>query len=379
MACLSLFNLNKVSAEEINILLEQNVKDALLEVCGPYYVYNPSNKTKVTSGLLSKRFMVRPTAEGIKWGQEFLGINQIRIVPRNPKTSLLVNGVQYDGAVAVYKIGEVLKIVNEVDIESYLKSILTDHFAFPIEDEAMNAVAITERTWTYYQIQKHKNYVWHIEKNRIGYQGAALIIPDSPIVKAVDATSDLILVNSKNKQPFAALWTEHSGGKTAPYQVVFRHDVNAPKTGVRAPLADIDRRDTAWKYTVSKDRLASALGLKKLNQLQLFQDKNSRKVYGVRLKDQNNVHDLDFFTLQSRLSKKILPSNDFTVETKEKEVSFKGFGRGHGVGLCLFSASQLAQNGETAAQILSRFFPDTFIINLTAYPLDLNSAKDGEK
>jgi len=379
LAFFSLFSLSIVQAENINILLEQNVHEALLEVCGPYYIYDPSNNSKITSGLLSKRFIVRSTAEGLKWGEEFVGINQIRVIPRNKDTSVLLNGIQYDGAIAIYKIGDKLKIINEVDVESYLKSILTDHFSFPIESEAMNAVAIVERTWAYFQIQKNKNYFWHIDKTRIDYQGAALIIPDSAIVEAVDATKDLILVNSESNGPFAAVWNEHSAGKTAPYNMIFRQDLNAPKTGVRSPLASLDRKDTNWSYTVSKEKLASLTGMKQINQMQLFQDKSSGKVYGLRLKDKTTTRDLDFFALQAKLSKKVLPSNDFVIEAQDKGIRFKGFGKGHGVGLCLYSASQLAQNGEMAMKILSKFFPGTYIVNLTAYPLDLKPEKKSKK
>ncbi|MFA5250444.1 MAG: hypothetical protein WC371_03440, partial [Parachlamydiales bacterium] len=66
-----------------------------------------------------------------------------------------------------------------------------------------------------------------------------------------------------------------------------------------------------------------------------------------------------------------VPSNDFTIEAKGRDLLFKGFGKGHGVGLCLYAASQMAQNGEMAVKILSKFFPGTYIVNLAAYPLNL--------
>jgi stage II sporulation protein D len=63
-------------------------------------------------------------------------------------------------------------------------------------------------------------------------------------------------------------------------------------------------------------------------------------------------------------------SSDFTVTIKDDTVIFSGFGKGHGVGLCLYSASALAQNGENAVKILSKFFPETYLYNINALPSD---------
>ena len=57
-----------------------------------------------------------------------------------------------------------------------------------------------------------------------------------------------------------------------------------------------------------------------------------------------------------------------TVTLKGNTIVVSGYGKGHGVGLCLYSASAMAQNGDMAVKILSKFFPDTFLINLSAMP-----------
>ncbi|MFA5250557.1 MAG: SpoIID/LytB domain-containing protein, partial [Parachlamydiales bacterium] len=183
-----------LEAANIHVLLEKNAREALLEVRGPYYLHDPLNDAKISSGLLAKRFLVRSTEDGLKWGQEFIGIHQIRITPRNKETALLLNGIQYHGSIAIYKIGNTIKIINEVDVEDYLKSVLTDNFWFSPESEALNATAIVLRTNAYFQIMQNKNFFWHVDGKNTNYNGAALIIPDSAVVSAVDATRDLILV-----------------------------------------------------------------------------------------------------------------------------------------------------------------------------------------
>jgi stage II sporulation protein D len=378
VVCASLFSLgfantqdHSLKRENIRVLLEKDATEALLEVRGPHYIFNPKDGSKISSGILGKRFVVRAVAAGLKWGQEFPGIHQLVIVPRSNETAILLNGTQYDGAISIYQAEDKINIVNEVDVESYLKATLTTQFNYPLEHEAMAAIAIAARTSAYYQIQTNRASFWHVDGKSIDYQGSALVIADSAVSHAVDSTKNLILLNQKDSEnvPFMATWTEHCAGKTAALHEVFRKDLNAPKDGVEAPLASLDRKDTRWSYSISAEKLASMLNMNKITSVEAFLEKKSEKVYALRFGDGTQKNDFDFFTLQKKLGRKFLQSNDFTISLKDNEVHFSGFGKGHGVGLCLYSASTMAQNGDMAIKILSKFYPNTFITNLSApYP-----------
>ncbi len=386
VACASLFSLafaatvdHNYKRENIRVLLEKEATEALLEVRGPHYIFNPKDGSKIASGILGKRFVVRAVAAGLKWGQEFPGIHQMVIIPRSNETAILLNGIQYDGAIAVYQIEDKINLVNEIDVESYLKATLTNQFNYPLENEAMAAIAIAARTSAYFQIIIGKNAFWHVDGKAIDYQGSALVISDSVVSKAVDATKNLILLNQKDSEnvPFMATWSDHCAGKTAALHEVFRKDLNAPKEGVEAPLALLDRKDSRWSYSISTEKLASLFDMNKVTAIEIFLDKKSEKVYGLRFSDGVQKKDIDFFVLQKKLGKKFLQSNDFTATLRDNEVNFSGFGKGHGVGLCLYSASIMAQNGDMAIKILSKFFPNTFIINLSApYPQSSQAAQN---
>lgn len=359
----------------IRVLIEKDLSEALLEIRGPYYIFNPFDGTKISSGILGKRFIIKASTAGIKWGQEYPGISQLVIVPRSSDGSFLLNGIQYEGVLAVYKVNDKINLINEIDVESYLKSVLSAQFQYPLEPEAMAAVAIASRTTAYFQINKNKDTIWHVEANVLGYQGSALVVPDSAADRAVESTKYLVLLNSKQQGnvPFMATWTEHCGGKTAAYHAIFRKDFDAPQEGVESSTAALDRKDSRWSYSISRDDFASYLNLKKITSVDLYQDPISSKVYAIRVKDEDKANDIDFFTLQKILGKKFLKSNDFTVCLRDNEIHFTGYGKGHGVGLCLYSASSMAQNGEMAIKILSKFFPNTFITNLAApYPIEKN-------
>jgi stage II sporulation protein D len=361
-----------MSPRNIQVLLEKDASEALLEVKGPYYIFNPHNGSKVASGLLGKRFMIHELEQGLKWGEEFSGIHQIYIKPRSEETAIFINGIQYGGGVAVYGVNGTINVVNDIDIEDYVKALLSYELTGSYEPEVLSALAILARTDAYFHATRSEQSFWHVAASEVGYQGSALVAADSPIEKAVETTKHLILVHPSNGKnlPFAATWTEHSAGKTASYQSLFRKEGLSPDQGVAAPHAALARQDSKWSYAVSKKSLASLLDIGSIQSMELFVDNASNKVYGARIKTQDGSEDFDFFTLQNALGKKHLLSSDFTVTFREDQILFQGFGRGHGAGLCLYSANALAQNGEHAVKILSKFFPETYLYNLNAIPSD---------
>ena len=358
-----------IAPRNIQVLLEKDVQEVLLEVKGPYYIFNPHDGARIAAGLLGKRFMIRERESGLKWGEEFPGTHQIYIKPRSSDTSIFINGIQYTGAIAIYGVNGMINIINDIDIESYVKSTLTAQFPTPMEPEVMSALAIVARTNAYHLAGKSPDSFWHVSAQESSYSGCALIAATSPIERAVKSTENLILVHpteGKNS-PFAATWTENSAGKTAPYGTIFRKETDTPN-GVEAPHAALSRQESKWTYLLPKKTFAKLLDLDQLKSLEVFLDSSSGKVYGLRVKDVNDTYDIDFLSLQEKLGKDKLLSSDFTVSMKEDTVLFTGYGKGHGVGLCLYSASALAQNGENAVKILAKFFPETYLYNLNTLP-----------
>jgi stage II sporulation protein D len=349
----------------IQILLEKDAKGALLEVNGPYYVFNPADNSRIASGILGKRFMIHELEAGLKWGQEFPGIHQIQIKPRSPETTIFINGIQYAGSITVYGVQGMIHIVNELDIEDYVKAVLSPQFSTPTESEVLSALAILTRTNAYFETGRSEHSHWHVIASEVGYMGTAMTVHNSAVDRAVESTKYLILVHPKEGKsiPFAATWTENSAGTTAAYESIFRKDGITAARGVDAPHASLSRQESKWTYTISKKTLAHLLDIPQVKNVELFIDPPSKKVYGLRVKDSSTSSDFDFFALQKAIGKNQIQSNDFTITVKEDSITFNGFGRGHGVGLCLYSATALAQNGDNALKILGKFFPETYLQN----------------
>ncbi len=356
----------KHKPKDIKVLLEHEVSGALLEVKGPYYLFNPEDDSRISSGLLGKRFFIHARSDGLKWGELFPGIHQFHIVPRSPETSILVNGIQYTGNITVYNVKGKINIINELDVENFIKSTLTTQFPYPLEGEVMSSIAILARTDAFYRINQGKRSFWHVKASQANYQGCALCTKGSEIDRSIDSTKNLILVYPSNGRnvPFSAKWNQHCAGKTAAHNTIFRNDGNGPNQSIKAPLAELDKEETKWSFSVSSLEMEQILG--KVSKIEPFVDSASNKSYALRIFTPTEKKDFDFLTFQKLFGEDRLKSNAFTVQASDTTFTFEGYGMGHGVGLCLYSASAMAQNGENAVHILAKFFPQTFLINLSA-------------
>ena len=139
------------------------------------------------------------------------------------------------------------------------------------------------------------------------------------------------------------------------------------------PFAAHDRDKHGWTFTISKKDLAKRLGAARVSEFEVYQDEKSKKVYGARINA--GQQQFDFAKLQSALGAVRLKSNDFTVVSNGEQIIFKGFGEGNGVGLCLFSATAMADIGEKAPKILAAFFPQTKLDNVSSFDDGLRVVK----
>jgi stage II sporulation protein D len=341
----------------LKVLLLPQASDVLLEVKGRHYIYNPLDGTEISRSIVSKRFPIKAEEYGIHWGEKFPGSFQLRFVPGDSQSSILVNGIQYRGCVEIYLKEGKFNVINEVDIENYLKSTLSSEFTSPLPDEEMSAISIVARTHAYFTAQKNKHAFWHVAASDVGYQGASMLAKPC-IEKAVNGTYHLILTYQGT--PFAASWTQNSAGKTADFATIFRKAILTPP-GVQAPIAMKDRKFHEWSFTYPKERLSQALDLSKVTAVDLYVAPDSEKVYGIKISDDDRSKDCDFITFQQIIGKEELRSNDFKIQEHGDELIFTGFGDGPGVGLCLYSAKVLAEKGQKAPQILQAFFPETLL------------------
>lgn len=344
----------------IKVLLNDKAEGAILEVSGQYDIFDPNTHLPIASSILQKKGAIYAEAEGIKWGDRFPGIHQMRIVPSNGETSILINGIEYRGCIEIYDLDGVISIVNEVDVESFLKSTLSIQLSAINHPVLLEALAIVARTHAYYLASRGFKAQWQVKAEEIDYLGYGVTLQHLEIERAIENTRPMIL--TYKSMPFAATWTENSAGRTASYASIFRKQIPAPN-GIAVPIAAKEREKNHWTFSIDQQELATLAGLSKITAITPYLDRASEKTYAIHVTDGAFSQDIDFLTLQKKIGKEKLKSSDFEFEMKGDKIIFKGWGKGAGVGLCLYSGLKMANQGKSAAQILAHFFPGTQLQN----------------
>jgi len=192
------------SGPSIRVLLEKDVSSAFLEAKGPYRVMRRDSGSSLSTGGLGKRFVIHAIQDGLRWGEEYPDVYQICIVPLSKETSILVNGIQYKGAISIYHVRDHhITIVNEVPIEEYLKSTLTVQYENSLSKEAMAALAIAARTEAYNQALQGSSSPrpWDIAAHEVSYYGYGVTQRKNGVEESVDLTRYMVLESVKNKGP----------------------------------------------------------------------------------------------------------------------------------------------------------------------------------
>lgn len=212
---------DKKNITPIKVLIVHDQPGAVLEVNGKYQIFDPFTNSHLSTRFIGKRKFVQALRESLKWGEEFPGIHQIKIVPDEKKTSTIVDGIEYKGNIYIYDIGGTISIINEVDIEDYLKSILASQFDNSLPEEELAAIAIAARTNAYFQAENPKNTYWAVDASKVGYEGSSKLPQNSAMLKAITNTKGMVL--EKEGKLFPAEWGSSTGGKNQREKADFSH------------------------------------------------------------------------------------------------------------------------------------------------------------
>lgn len=345
----------KAKPATIKVLLNNRDIRALVEVKGPFQLFCPHSDVLVLSSSGSKRNFIEIQDGGLCWGELFPGTFSFRIVPTSSQATILINGIQYKGCIEICAFENHLQIINEVDIENYLRSCLATQVSHIKESEALNALAIVARTQAYYAISS--NAAWHVTAEDSGYSGYGIALQNLPLEKAITDTRHAIL--TYNHKPIATTWNENNAGKQTA--------THTPKVTIIEGM-ETERMKSCWSFQVSKQELAKLIHVPQIASIALFSEKESGKVYAMKVSDDTLTKTIDFTTLQGSLGKNRLKSNDFELEVLDQTIRFKGFGVGNGIGLCLHTAELMAKKGLDAKKILHQFFEDATIEKMRSSP-----------
>jgi len=180
----------------IKVLLAQDKEALKVEVSGAHNVYDPFTGSKLDSAFSASSYVMKPTSDGIRWGQDFPGTYQVVIVPDSKgEIGVSVNGTFYGGVVAFYQVNDRLAAVNWISLEEFTASLLSSTFLPQDEDqkEAIAAYAIAFRSRAYEQIMEPSAAYWDVNAEECGYKGRSIVRNDKPFLLAMRNSKRIVM------------------------------------------------------------------------------------------------------------------------------------------------------------------------------------------
>jgi len=273
--------------------------------------------------------------------------------PREPLTRVYPTKVLFANET------ELLKMVNFVDVEDYLASVVEAETDPGTLSAALEAQAIVSRTFALASRGRHgaAGYDLCDLAHCQVYRGKS---KNAPAANAVRTTKgQVLLVGGVVLKP--AFFHSSCGGATSRALDVFGEEgagAAINDSGKEGPMCKA-APDFTWDWEIDRVELARGLNLRPEGAAMevLRRDSSGRvvqlKSFGARFSGNEFLARIgQAFGLQSVRSMKM------SAEEAEGAVRFHGTGLGHGSGLCQEGAKAIATQGGNAKQILQRYFPD---------------------
>ncbi|BAT71360.1 stage II sporulation protein D [Thermosulfidibacter takaii ABI70S6] len=257
--------------------------------------------------------------------------------------------------------GRVL-VINRVDIESYLLSVVPSESIASWPIETLKAQAVASRTYAYYQMLHRKDRLYDLVDNEgdQAYRGVTREHPRS--TKAVKGTIGQVLVY--DNRPILAMFSANSGGYTADPKAVF--DLRKPYLVAKPDPESLKGQMAKWrrKYKVSEieNRLRRiGISVTGLVNIEPYKVGPSGRVVKVKIIDSKGVKVLRTRTTLRRALK--LPDILVKIYKRGDEFVFEGRGFGHGVGYSQWGSAFMGKK-MSYRDILKFYYPNAYLVKL---------------
>lgn len=272
---------------------------------------------------------------------------------------------RFEGELRVDAYGGVLRFIENLPLESYVRGVLASEMeeVFPIEAQKAQAVLIRSYALSHRGRHADEGYDFCDLTHCQAYGG--LDRKSGIRDEATQSTRSLIL--TFDGRPVEALFHSTCGGHTSPNQRVFGGRPLSYLQGVDDGEYCAASPHSLWNAQVPLEKISAILAGDSalvanipLRGLAVGESESQGRVFDLRLigPQIGKISTMDFLSrLGQALGWNQLKSNWFEMSLQDGVVSFSGHGLGHGVGMCQWGARGMALAGFRFDQILRHYFP----------------------
>jgi stage II sporulation protein D len=332
----------------------ENIRVALFENARTVSLRSPG-------GLLCDGISSQRCAQSLTFRADDAGRRTIRVRAR--QGAIVVNGKAYRGAIEVKrkKNGNLL-VINDLDLEDYLKGVVAAEVPSDWEMEALKAQSVAARTYAVNQKRNSGKRPYHILATVDSQMYLGKRSERERTTQALQETVGQVVLYRGEVIP--AFYHSSCGGHTEDALILWGIDAPYLK-GVDCDCQQISKYGL-WEKRFSRGAVVSALRregfrLRDISSIEIADLTPAGRVRSVVIRHAAGATSIPADTLRSALGNSQVPSIFFEPELLDGEVVFSGRGLGHGVGLCQWGAKELARQGQDYQAILLHYYPGTTI------------------
>ena len=269
-----------------------------------------------------------------------------------------------------------IAIVNTVNLEDYIKSVVGSEVYASWHTDALRAQSIAARTYAIWEMNNNYRKLWDIGSDQGSqcYKGVAG--EHRRISDAVNQTCGLVLTYSDYRNRTTVLPAFYSavcGGSTQSGGPVFGYNIPqlpekaCPYCKLSTPANQYNWPDVFLSSSYVNQKLSQKLSLGIITSIIVSQKNAFGRAEYLTLTDQSgksaSMKAEQFRLALSSDSAKILSSLYIITPAADNSgwTISNGQGWGHGVGLCQRGAQQMAQSGINDISILSFYYPKAIV------------------
>jgi stage II sporulation protein D len=276
----------------------------------------------------------------------------------SPQNDLEAEGQPLRGLIEVRKKGKGLIVINELDIEDYLKGVVPEEVAYDWHPEALKVQAIVARTYALYQKRHNSGRGFDLVstvQDQV-YQGVGTERPETSMAVAM---TDGLVVTYGNELALT-LYHSTSAGPTQDIREVWGRDFPYLR-GVDCPF-DESSPYYRWEKKIPLQRFEDSLTQSGLfvGSLATFTPylwTSSGRVKEVRVLHSRGELFLKGEEIRKIVGYRVLPSTRFDVVAVGRDIILRGKGYGHGIGLCQWGTKIQSEQGKSFLEILRYYYP----------------------
>ena len=287
----------------------------------------------------------------------------IKLIPKRNNGHVAFNNHWYRGHLTILtnKSQKNLTVINNVELEDYLLSVVSSEIPSSWNIEALKAQAVAARSYSLGYLGRRMKKGYDLESTVEDQMYLGIKSENKSTTKAVKETKGVILIDNDNK-PLIALYHSSGGGYTDSIENLWDKE---PSPHIK-PRPDYDDKSPHFKWfrkyeiaEVNKQLKNLAVGdIKKI--IPLSRSISNRVTY-IKIIGTQGEKTIRGEKFRRQLN---LPSSKFNFNTEENQVKFSGRGFGHGLGMSQWGAKALADNGFTYRQILAHYYVGARLVKI---------------